>query len=64
MDKCPYCGSGNIHPVKPEKGNGYVIIEADTKTHQIYHDYALPVQLYGCLDCKSVLMKCESLEKR
>lgn len=61
MGKCPFCHESDLVPVKPEVGDGYVILEANTRTRKIQGDRALPVSLYGCLNCKSIVMQCPTL---
>ena len=64
MATCPYSHIREQIPVKPEKGNGYVLLESDTKNRQIYQDYALPVKLLGCLNCKTITIQCPTLEPK
>lgn len=61
MSQCPFCHAENLVPVNPEDGDQYVILEANTRTRQFRTDRALPVNLYGCLNCKSIVMKCPTL---
>lgn len=58
---CPFCKSNRFAKLKPNIGKEYGIIEVDEKKGAVYMDAILPVDLYGCLDCKSIFLKCESL---
>ena len=63
MDKCPYCGSYNFGKITPTKGNRYGLTEINTNTKQVFADTLLIVDVYGCLDCKGIILKNEDLKR-
>ena len=68
MIRCPNCGKENsfdeVKPDSPE--NTYVISEArEDPNHpdQIFGG-GLPIRVYGCVECKILLFRCESLRPK
>jgi len=64
--KCPFCSGPNIGKVTPPVGTtSYILTTVDTtQTPPAFNPTSgLPVDLYGCSDCKCIYLRCESLKK-
>ncbi len=62
MMLCPYCGGGELLKIDTQIGTQYGLMEVNAQTKSIHMDSVLPVDLYGCLVCKNVVIKCPSLK--
>ena len=61
---CPSCNSYNFGKLTPPgNATSYVITTVDaSKTPAMFNPTAgQPVDIYGCADCKTIVLKCESL---
>lgn len=57
--KCPYCNSDKFAPIVHNNPNiKYALTEVNIETKEFNPDTGIPVDAYGCPDCKSVLLKC------
>jgi len=60
---CPKCYSSNYAKITPSKGQQYAMFEMDAVNNSVLLDTCLKLDLYGCLDCKHVELKCNDLRK-
>lgn len=61
-NQCPYCGS--LHFGKIETGSPnvkYVLTQVDLSSNAFLATSGLPVDAYGCSDCKKVILSSDSL---
>lgn len=59
---CPYYGSNKFAKVEPENPNiKYALTEVNIATKEFNPAKGIPVDLYGCLDCKAIIMKSDRL---
>lgn len=60
--KCPYCNSDKLAPIVHSNPNTkYFLTEVDVNTKSINPMQGIPVDAYGCADCKAVILKCPNL---
>lgn len=61
MNKCPYCGSELFTKVNNiDGGDSFVMMQVSKNALDVKN--LMPIQLYGCCDCKGVQIKCDSLK--
>lgn len=63
--QCPTCNSQHMELVPPAAGTTYVLTCANTTVNppDFLATTGLPLELYGCVECKTVIFKCESLRR-
>ncbi|OZV10800.1 hypothetical protein CIW83_18455 [Tissierella sp. P1] len=62
--KCNFCGNNTVGKVHTTNGaTSYVLTQVDTsKTPaEFLATSGLPVDVYGCTNCKAVFLRCDSL---
>ena len=61
--KCPHCGSGRYTIVETDPNIKYALMEVDiSKEIPVFKmGHGIPADLYGCKDCKSIILKNEDL---
>ena len=60
--KCPYCGSENFTQIVHNNPNTkYILTEIDVDTKAINPMRGIPLDAFGCSDCKAIVLKCPNL---
>lgn len=60
--KCPYCDSENFAKLTFENPDiKYQLTKVNVATKTVEVASGIPVDVYGCPDCKSILLKNENL---
>lgn len=58
MDKCPHCDSRNVGKINPPSGSNQVLLTGyNSNTNTVNPTSGIPVEAYGCRNCKSVILK-------
>jgi hypothetical protein len=56
INKCPYCNSTNIAPLKtPEDNQSYALAIIDKNSNSIPQTY-VKLSIIGCRDCKGLII--------
>lgn len=64
MNKCPQCGGYNVAKIDPPAGSDkYFAPSIDTKSNSINIGNGIPLDAYGCMDCKAVYFKSSALRR-
>lgn len=62
INKCPYCGSLNFNKIKTDNNNyKFVLTQVDITTNEFFPNLGLPIDAYGCVDCKGIYLANENL---
>ncbi|AYO30840.1 hypothetical protein D2962_09630 [Biomaibacter acetigenes] len=62
---CPFCGNQNVQQLKNIQPNQtYALSIIDTDKGPTLPSQYLPVDVYGCLQCKAIFLVCESLREK
>jgi len=62
--ECPICHKVAMAEFPPSTGDSFVVTEVNTKTKEFLATSGLPVKLMACSNCKTILLKNDSLELR
>ncbi len=62
INKCPYCGSNKFGKIETGKDNvKYVLTQIDLPSNSFLATCGLPVDAYGCEDCKGIMLMHDQL---
>lgn len=64
INKCPYCNGNNFHLISDNNSNiKYALTQVDISTGTFLPGNGMPIDAYGCLDCKGIVLVNELLHK-
>jgi DNA-directed RNA polymerase subunit RPC12/RpoP len=61
--KCPYCGKEKLGELSASEGKSWGLVEFDPNKDQTVLERTMPVDVFACEDCHSILLKGIDIEK-
>ncbi len=62
MNKCPQCSSANTAEIQVPAGYDQLLLAAyNSKSNEVNPGTGIPVNAWGCKDCKAVFLKSPKL---
>lgn len=64
METCPQCGGYQTSKINPPQGSSdYFLVSIDRNSSSVNPTSGMPLQAYGCLNCKGVWFKNSDLRQ-